>query len=63
MHTIAASGVRILLQKFGHVEFVPAHLILGTIAGVIGPVVVLQVIERFKIPGLFTPPTYASSQA
>ena len=63
MHTIAASGVRIVLQKFGHIDLVPVHLIVGTLAGVLGPLVVLHVIERFRIRGLFTPPTHASSHA
>jgi fucose 4-O-acetylase-like acetyltransferase len=56
MHTMAASGTRIILQKLLGVESLPLHLVLGTFAGIIAPLCALKLLERWQAPGVFTPP-------
>jgi len=62
MHTIAASGARIILQNFCHVTSVPVHLAAGTIAGVAAPLLMLHSIDRLEIPGILAAPRRAASQ-
>jgi fucose 4-O-acetylase-like acetyltransferase len=56
MHTIFASGVRMILQRVFGIENVPLHLILGVAAGAIGPMLVAGFARRRKIDGILVAP-------
>lgn len=56
MHILAGSGLRVVLSKFLGVDSAVLHLVLGTLAGILLPILALLVIQRFKIPYLFEAP-------
>ena len=55
-HIIAASGARIVLQKFFHVHSLTPHIIAGMLAGTVGPLVLAWMVWKFNIPGVFVGP-------
>ena len=48
-HILATSGLRIILSKFLGVDNAWLHLILGTVFGVVLPIVAFLIAEKFKI--------------
>lgn len=56
MHILAGSGVRVLLNKIFGIDSVALHLVVGTMFGILIPLLVLEFIKRYKIPYLFSFP-------
>ena len=56
MHIIAGSGARIFLSKFLGVDNVLAHLIFGCFVAILAPLVGLLLINKIKVPFLFSAP-------
>lgn len=56
MHVLAGAASRIVLQKFMSVDSFVVHLIVGCIVGIISPIVALILINKFKIPYVFSAP-------
>ena len=42
-HVIVGSGVRILLQRFAHVEAYAVHLVVGMAAGLVVPWIIFEI--------------------
>ncbi len=63
MHILAGSGARILLGRFLGVRDVGVHLIVGCLAGILLPMLVIWLIKRFGIGGLFDAPARISVEA
>lgn len=59
-HIIAASGTRIALTLIG-VDSPTAHILLGTTAGTLLPLVLWATLQRFNFPWLFTLPGFRVS--
>lgn len=55
-HILAASGTRIVLQKLLGIHDPSIHLLLGTLAGLIGPLLLYALAPRIGLSFLFTPP-------
>ncbi|MFZ6845935.1 acyltransferase family protein [Undibacterium sp. RuTC16W] len=61
MHILAASGVRIILSKFLHIDDVATHLLAGVGAGIVLPVLVYRGSQTKSLSALrylFTPPAW-----
>lgn len=56
MHIFFASGTRILLSHAAGTNDYITHLLTGTIAGIIGPMIVVELANRQKIKYLFSAP-------
>ncbi|MBL4799494.1 MAG: acyltransferase family protein [Oleispira sp.] len=56
MHILAGSGARVIVSKVLGVDLLSLHLLLGTLLGMILPLLALKVIKYFKIPHLFSFP-------
>jgi peptidoglycan/LPS O-acetylase OafA/YrhL len=56
MHTLFASGVRIVMQKFFGIDDLVLHLVLGTLIGLGGPLIAVILLERWNVQGLFAAP-------
>jgi fucose 4-O-acetylase-like acetyltransferase len=57
-HTIAAAAVRIFLQDLAHITNIPAHLVLGTLAGLLFPILLAKGLGRIGLNYAFRiPPT------
>ncbi|GAB3014946.1 acyltransferase family protein [Bowmanella dokdonensis] len=56
MHILAGSGVRVLLQKVLGIESLPVHLLMGCLAGLWLPVLVLKLADWLGIPYLLSAP-------
>jgi fucose 4-O-acetylase-like acetyltransferase len=56
LHTTAAGFTRIVLQKVLGVDNLQVHLVLGTAVGVGAPLLFAYLVDRWKIPGLFSLP-------
>lgn len=54
-HVLCTAGARILLIKLLHVHSVPIHLFVGMGAGVILPLALDKLSQRFRFTWLFTP--------
>jgi fucose 4-O-acetylase-like acetyltransferase len=54
-HTTAAAGVRTLLVRAG-VDDVVVHMVTGTVAGVVAPLMLLSITRRIGFPYLFGAP-------
>lgn len=54
MHILAASGVRIVLQKFAGVDSYFIHLIIGSFSGIFIPVIISSIIRKYKIQNIFS---------
>ncbi len=63
MHILAGSGARILLGRFLGVRDVGVHLIVGCLAGILLPMLVIWLMKRFGIGGLFDAPARISAEA
>ncbi|MFZ1538741.1 MAG: acyltransferase [Chromatiaceae bacterium] len=63
MHILAGSGARILLGRFLGVRDVGVHLIVGCLAGILLPMLVIWLMKRFGIGGLFDAPARISVEA
>ncbi len=55
-HTIASAGLRIALQKGLHTDNPTLHLIVGTVGGVLLPVLLAELCRRFGATALFRAP-------
>jgi peptidoglycan/LPS O-acetylase OafA/YrhL len=55
MHVIAGAAARVLLKKLGVEDFY-THLVLGTIVGVVGPLVACKVFEAVNFKYMFSAP-------
>lgn len=62
-HTIASAGVRFALQKLAHTNDLSLHLALGTLVGLIAPVILAVLCRRFGADFLFRLPRRASRPA
>jgi peptidoglycan/LPS O-acetylase OafA/YrhL len=47
-HIIFASGIRIILDKFFHVDILILHIVLGLVFGLLAPLMLLKLSESFK---------------
>ncbi|WP_117233105.1 acyltransferase family protein [Vibrio maerlii] len=56
MHILAGSGVRVLLAKILHIQDIYVHAFLGTVLGIILPLIGLIVIKKLAIPFVFSAP-------
>jgi fucose 4-O-acetylase-like acetyltransferase len=56
-HVLATAGMRIALQRVLGISSVPAHIILGTFAGLAFPTLLVSVCHRMKFDVLFTWPS------
>lgn len=56
VHILAGSGCRIVLQKFFHVTNVPIHLLVGTLGGLILPLLFFWLSSKAGLKILFSPP-------
>lgn len=56
-HVLFMAATRIMLVRLG-VDQVGAHLLLGTIIGVVGPLVLLWLSQRLRVPWLFDSPRW-----
>ena len=57
-HTIVSAGLRIALQKVFKVEGVPAHVALGTIGGIVLPLMLAVLCRRYHVEFLFRLPRH-----
>ena len=60
LHTMAAACVRLAMQKLLGIEDLAIHLIVGTAVGVFAPLAFAYLLERWSIPGFFSPPARLS---
>ena len=56
LHVLLASGLRIILQNFFNVHSTIIHLILGFTAGIVFPIVIVKIVNKYKIPYVFSFP-------
>lgn len=49
MHVLAGSGARIVLQKLLGITSVSLHLLVGTVLGIVLPLLALRVFERLGL--------------
>lgn len=56
LHILAGSGARIVTSRLFGVESPTVHLMVGCLAGVFLPLLALKIIERYKVPYLFSAP-------
>lgn len=58
-HTLASASLRIFLRKFLGVDDALVHLVLGTVAGIAGPMLLVRICERFGFRYAFAFPKRA----
>jgi fucose 4-O-acetylase-like acetyltransferase len=63
MHVLAGSGARILLNRLFGVQDAGVHLLIGTLVGVLVPMLTMWVLGRLGVRGLFEAPSWASVEA
>ncbi|MCG6540070.1 acyltransferase [Pseudomonas sp. KSR10] len=56
MHILAGSGIRVILSSFLGVDSIPVHLVLGTLIGLIAPLLAQAIITRYDLYWLLVPP-------
>ncbi len=56
MHILAGSGARVILSKFVGIDSMFIHIAVGCIAGIMLPLLALQVINTLKISYIFSAP-------
>ncbi|MEZ7892952.1 MAG: acyltransferase [Candidatus Wallbacteria bacterium] len=56
MHIIAGSGIRIILLKFLKIKLFLFHFPIGLLLSIIIPLIVLALVNRYKIPFIFSMP-------
>ena len=59
MHILAGSGTRIVLSKLLNVDSYILHIMVGTIVGILFPIIAIKLISKFNIPYVFSAPTSA----
>ncbi len=57
MHTLFASGARIVLLRLLGVNRLDVHLIAGTVLGLAVPLMCAGLVQHFRIPGVFSMPS------
>ena len=62
MHILTGSGARILLSRGLGIQDAATHLIVGCLAGVLLPLLVLRLSQRFGVRGLFEAPARLSTE-
>lgn len=62
MHILAGSGIRIVLSKFLGIDSVALHLLLGTLVGLVAPLLADAVIRRHGFGFLFVAPSWMSAE-
>lgn len=60
-HTLASAGARIVLVKLG-VHDIATHLVLGTLVGVAGPLLLAKLVEQHRVPYVFSWPSRAAAK-
>ncbi len=60
MHILAGSGARVILNKFLTINSTTVHLAIGTLVGVVAPLIAQEVIKRCKLTFLIAPPISAA---
>ena len=63
MHVLASSGARILVGRVLGVHAAWVHLLAGCLAGILLPMLVLWLLGRLKVRGLFEAPAAVSAEA
>ncbi len=63
MHILAGSGARILLGRFLGVREAWVHLLVGCLVGILLPMLVIWLLRRLGIGGLFEAPAWLSAEA
>lgn len=53
-HLLSVVGVRIILQKGLHVNNIILHIVVGTVVGIVFPVILYLVTKKFQFPYLFS---------
>lgn len=53
-HVLSASGIRIILYKLFNIHHVGVHLLIGTIFGIVFPIILYEFGKRIKFPYFFT---------
>lgn len=56
MHVLFASGTRIVLVNAYNINSTPIHIIAGTVAGLIAPLLIVVFAKKYKFPYLFSAP-------
>ncbi len=56
VHVLTGSGARVILQKIMHIDSYLAHLILGCAAGLLGPLILLMLLQKLNIRYAFSAP-------
>ena len=56
MHILAGSGARVILASFMGIDSIPVHLLVGTLVGIILPLVAQLLIKRYDLYFLLAPP-------
>tara|TARA_A200000113_G_scaffold65100_1_gene56316 strand:+ start:483 stop:698 length:216 start_codon:yes stop_codon:yes gene_type:complete len=56
MHILAGSGVRVILGKAFGITSTYLHLSIGVAAGVFLPLLAVKIIEKWRIPYVFSAP-------
>ena len=55
-HTIASAGIRILLQKALRLDGPALHIVVGTLGGIVLPLILVRLCQRFHTEWLFRMP-------
>jgi fucose 4-O-acetylase-like acetyltransferase len=53
-HVLSGSGIRIILDKFFNIHHVGVHLFIGTVFGIVFPMILYEFGKRIKFPYLFS---------
>ncbi|MCQ4313367.1 acyltransferase [Pseudomonas stutzeri] len=61
MHILAGSGVRVILSRFLGIDSIPVHLMVGTLIGLMAPLLAQVIIKRYNFYFLLTPPKLVSA--
>jgi hypothetical protein len=56
MHIMAGSGARIVIGKLFGIELIAVHIVCGVLIGVLVPLFSLKLINKLKVPYLFSAP-------
>jgi fucose 4-O-acetylase-like acetyltransferase len=52
-HTIFSASIRVLLQKLFNIDSPAIHILLGTVVGILGPMILYKLCLRYNFPYLF----------
>jgi fucose 4-O-acetylase-like acetyltransferase len=61
MHILAGSGVRVIMSKFMGIQDPTAHIVAGTLAGIVLPIVAARILLTMNMRFLFEIPTRFSA--